>query len=635
LHAATALKRLGMAFAGLIVLGAGVVAAMSFFISIDAAREQTKAEIRAATGLEPIFRGASSVTLFPFGNISFEDVALGDGNHSPLTAERLIARLRFFPLLLGRVETAEIVLKHPTIAVNIDNTGRSNWTRLLDSLSRAHAPVARTAPSFSAIRIEDGRISLRDSARHLAEDLHHVELSLAWPAISSSFAVTGRFDWRGQTVDASATLADFAAALAGKPSGLKIRFAGDAGKIAFDGLISTQPTLKLTGTIAADSPSLRKAIEWAGSKAPLGAGFEHFALKADTNVVGGTIALSAVNLELDNNRAEGVMAFAVDGRRTLQGTLAADALDLRPYISAARFVGADQHEWSDGRISLDGISGFDVDLRLSAATIQLSNAKLGRTAVAANLRGGNLAMTIGESQAFGGVVKGTITLADYTRGLDIKSQLQFTDVDLENCLAQLLNLRRLEGKGNLTFSVEGSGDSILAVTRTLNGTASLTGTSGALVGLNVEQLLRRLERRPLSAGAELHTGRTPFQQIAIGLKITQGKVSVDDVKIEGPAVRLAVAGSASIPARNLDLAGTATLLSSTSDGGFELPFIVQGSWDDPVVLPDPQILIRRSGAAAPLLNAVRNRKARDTVRSAIERLTGQPLAPAAEDAKAQ
>jgi AsmA protein len=53
------------------------------------------------------------------------------------------------------------------------------------------------------------------------------------------------------------------------------------------------------------------------------------------------------------------------------------------------------------------------------------------------------------------------------------------------------------------------------------------------------------------------------------------------------------------------------------------------------MLPDPEALIRRSGAAAPLLNAVR---ARDTVRSVIDRLTGNPSAgaaiPAAEPAPA-
>jgi AsmA protein len=54
------------------------------------------------------------------------------------------------------------------------------------------------------------------------------------------------------------------------------------------------------------------------------------------------------------------------------------------------------------------------------------------------------------------------------------------------------------------------------------------------------------------------------------------------------------------------------------------------------VLPDAQILIRRSGAAAPLLNAVRNRRGRDALRSAVERFTGQtPAAPATEPPQPQ
>ena len=168
---------------------------------------------------------------------------------------------------------------------------------------------------------------------------------------------------------------------------------------------------------------------------------------------------------------------------------------------------------------------------------------------------------------------------------------------------------------------------MLAVTRTLNGTASLTGSNGALAGLNVEQLLRRLERRPLSGGGEFRSGRTPFEKITVALKIAQGTSTVEDVKIEGSAVRLALAGSASIPTRELDLKGTATLRrrQRRRAPAFELPFVVQGSWDDPIMLPDAQALIRRSGAAAPLLNAVRERSARDAVRSAIERLTGHSL----------
>ena len=61
---------------------------------------------------------------------------------------------------------------------------------------------------------------------------------------------------------------------------------------------------------------------------------------------------------------------------------------------------------------------------------------------------------------------------------------------------------------------------------------------------------------------------------------------------------------------------------------FELPFVVQGPWDDPILLPDAQSLIRRSGAAAPLLEAVRDRKTRDTIRTVIDQLDRDGVVPA-------
>ena len=77
------------------------------------------------------------------------------------------------------------------------------------------------------------------------------------------------------------------------------------------------------------------------------------------------------------------------------------------------------------------------------------------------------------------------------------------------------------------------------------------------------------------------------------------------------------------------MAALAANAASDAPPAFELPFVVQGPWDDPIMLPDTQSLIQRSPVASPLLNAVKNRNTRDTVRSAIERLTGGAIAPAA------
>ena len=335
-------------------------------------------------------------------------------------------------------------------------------------------------------------------------------------------------------------------------------------------------------------------------------GFGRFALRAQSDIGGGVASLSNVNVELDGNSAEGALTLSTDGHRLVQGTLAADALDLTPYVSGVRLLARNERNWNRLPIALDGFDDFNLDLRLSAASIKIADAQLGRTAVAATMHDGKLDLTIGEAQAFGGIAKGTLGLASADNGVAVTSNMQFVDVDLENCLGQVFGVHRLEGRGNLAVNLDGAGDSVLAVTHALNGTAGLNAQSGALTGINVEQLLRRLERRPLSGSGDFRSGRTPFDQLVINLKVEQGMVSVDDMHIDGPSVRLAVAGQASVPTRDLDLKGVATLVSTATTNEFDLPFVVQGPWDDPIMLPDPQSLIRRSGAAAPLLDAAKS-----------------------------
>jgi AsmA protein len=112
------------------------------------------------------------------------------------------------------------------------------------------------------------------------------------------------------------------------------------------------------------------------------------------------------------------------------------------------------------------------------------------------------------------------------------------------------------------------------------------------------------------------------------VKFAEGIATADDIRIEGPAARLTLSGTASIPSREYDLKGVASLISApNTPPTFDLPFVVQGPWDDPLIFPDPESLIRRSPASAPLLDAVKDRKTRDAVRSVLERFTGQKAAP--------
>src|SRR4051812_24075608 len=517
------------------------------------------------------------------------------------------------------------MMLRPTIQVVRDGNGESNWTPFVDTIARSMKPGAENQVSFSEIRIQDGELDYEDAASHVSEKLGDIDLSLAWPSISRSFAATGQFDWRGERVDGSISASDFVALLSGERSGLKARLSSAPLKLAFDGTVANRTSLMMEGTATVDSLSLRNALRWTGQQPPAGGGFGRFALKARANVVGGSVALTNVNVELDGNVAEGVMTFANNGRQTVQATLAAGNLDFTPYISTVRLLASGARDWNRQLFDLNALSATDLDMRLSAAKLTVGASKLGRTAIGANLRNGTLALSVGEAQVYGGIAKGSFGIARSDTVADIKAQFQFTDVDLQACASELFGINKLSGRGNINVSLLASGSSPFGLVQSLDGSATVTGHDGAIAGFNAEQLLKRLERRPLSGGGNFRNGSTPYDNLTIAVKFSDGIATAEDIRVEGPAAKITMTGTASVPTREYDMKGVASLNSAS---GFELPFVVQGPWDDPLVFPDPESLIRRSPASAPLLDMLKDRKPGDAVRSAIERITGTGKRPA-------
>lgn len=639
---AQGIKRLGMPIAACLAVALLGLTALSWMIDPNAVRLSVERQIRAATGLDLMVNGDVRVSIFPGSAITLRQVGLkgsasrGSGiADEPLTVEELTANLRLIPLLMRRYEIADVSLQNPRINVKRGADGRSNWSAIVETLARTIKPGVDSPVSFSEIRVKDGTLTYQNDARGIAETVNGIDLSLAWPSISRSFAATGQFNWRGEPVDGSLSVADFIAALSGERSGIKVRVASTPLKFAFDGAIANRTSVLMEGTVSADSPSLRNALRWAGQAPPGNNGLGRFALKARTNVVGESIALTNVNLELDGNTAEGVITYSNSDRQTVQATLAADALDFTPYIDTLRLVASSAREWNRQLFDLRGLTATDLDMRLSAAKVTIGTSKLGRTAIGANLRNGTLALSVGEAQIYGGILKGSLGITRADADADVKAQFQFTDVDLASCVNELFGVNKLSGRGNLNFALEAKGASPFTLAQSLDGTATLTGHDGAIAGLNIEQLLKRLERRPLSGAGNFRSGSTSFDSLNIAIRFNDGVATAEDARIEGPTTRVLLTGTASVPSREYDLKGVASLISaSDAPPAFQLPFVVQGPWDDPLVFPDSDSLIRRSPASAPLLDSIKDRKTRDAVKSVIERFTGgkrqEPAAPAAQ-----
>src|SRR6202035_3023095 len=134
--------------------------------------------------------------------------------------------------------------------------------------------------------------------------------------------------------------------------------------------------------------------------------------------------------------------------------------------------------------------------------------------------------------------KGSFALSRIDADADVKAQFQFTDVDVQACASELFGINKLSGRGNLGVSLVASGSSPFGLAQSLDGTATLTGHDGAISGFNVEQLLKRLERRPLSGGGNFRSGSTPYDNLTVAVKFADGIATAEDVRVEGPANRL-------------------------------------------------------------------------------------------------
>jgi AsmA protein len=617
--------------AGVVIVVGGLLIA-PHFVSVNQARLAVLHALRMTTGVEPQVDGGARLVLLPSPAIRIEGIRLDDGSGPAFAADAIQATVRLVPLVYGKVEVATLTFERPRLIIQSS----------VDGAVRFGLPVRAQAGTESSARPEirfiDGTVEFRSAETGRIERLSSVDAAIAWSG--AGITGTGSFLWSATPATMSLSVADLAALRRGDRSGFRMRLESEPLNISFDGGLAYRNGLQADGAVAAEAKSLRAALSLLPVAPLTRGGFGPFKLKARAALTPVSIALNGLSLELDGNRAEGGLTIKRDhGRTILQATLASEAADFTPYSGG--FVVNEDEGWSREPIDLAAFDGFDLDVRLSSGRVTVRKTLLEKVAAAASLRGGNFTLSVGEAIYQGGTLRGRLALSPSKDGrTDVKIEANVAGFNLGPGMAEIAAIYGLEGKGTLAFALEGIGKHVHAITRDLSGTVSLVASDGALTGINVEQALRRLERKPLSGPPEFIGGRTPFKELVAKLRVIEGTAKIEEAYVTSPILRVKLAGTSSVTQRDFDLQGIATLIrggTNTKEAQpFELPFVVLGTWGRPFLLPDPNALIQRSGAAAPLLEAVRRRgdrqpSAADTDADEVPQGSVAPgAAPAAE-----
>ncbi|MFO1149062.1 MAG: AsmA-like C-terminal region-containing protein [Alsobacter sp.] len=560
-------------------------------------------------GYEIVDIQGGEITLLPLPRVEMSQFSVRDKQgETAVRASSVRGSLRLLGLPMGQVELADLTLNKAFVVLPPGQI-RDGLRRLAglaepgeDAPETPGRPVAPVLALQKVVLI-DGTLAVAAAADSPPEPVLTAVNAVLAETREGTLDVSGSAQWQGQTFQVSGTGLPLRAAPSAGASPashpLDLTLNSALGDFRLSGEATNGSSIQTSGELVVKSPAVDRLAEWIALDLPLplnGA----FELSGTLKAQSGRIGLSSVRVVLPAGRFDGVLGLREAGDRlSLDGTLDTDSMDLTeallPLLPASGPDGWSRDPF-DGRLLPRG----DVDLRISAAKLNVGRLNLANAAMTLLGRNGRTDAVLGNAELFKGTAKGRLSVSSGPRGFDLKLTGSVDKIDSAAALTALVDQRRLAGIASGSLQVEGSGDSPASLMRSLEGKLGGTIRQGELIGINVPDVLKRLERRPLVTALDVKGGRTPIDSGAISARISKGVAEVLDGLIVAQAARILLTGQVNIAERAFSLAGIA--LPGEPPAGAEplgLPFEVVGSFEEPQVLPDAKALIRRSGAAAP------------------------------------
>ena len=591
-----------LGLAGLIVV-ALAAAFIPWRLPRQSVEREIAAQVKAATGLDLVSSRPATFSALP-PRISVSDVAFNDGPGAlSIQTRKVRAPVRLLPLLAGWLEIAEATLVRPHLTMDLARPPAVAGAIAQAANAPAASPEADRTDEvrLGVLRVQSGSAFLQ---RHGEPDIvvDHIDGTFDWRRISAPATITGTFAWRGEPASVDFWLGQPANLLRGDQSATTLRVKSVSLSLSANGNVSTGPHPQFVGRIVASAPSLRHVGRLANIAIPLPGLLGDTSLTSDATIADNGFSLSNLRLSLDRNEFEGALALRNDGPRpSLAGTLAASQLNLDPIVAEITPAVTPDGRWTEEPFELRDLSRIDMDLRVSAARTRLRRVQFDDAALSLLMKAGRLELALAEAKAYKGLFKARLSaIGAGGNALDLRGNAQLANIDAGALAWDLLDRPRVSGTLNAAVSMEAAGDSVLQTIRSLDGKAQFSIIQGDIGGLDLNEALRRVATRPLSSLTEIRGGRTVFDKAVGAFRINKGVAELVEASATAPGLSLAVTGSVQIADRTLALKGIATQAIDDSKPATEptqLPFEVNGTWEDPAIVPDTQSLIRRSGAA--------------------------------------
>jgi AsmA protein len=156
----------------------------------------------------------------------------------------------------------------------------------------------------------------------------------------------------------------------------------------------------------------------------------------------------------------------------------------------------------------------------------------------------------------------------------------------------------IEGALSANMDIRLQGDEPERMRSTLNGKGNLVFTDGAIVGIDLADMVRNVEAKLGLKNKPTEKPRTDFAELIMPFSLTDGLFKTEGTVLNSPLLRIVATGTADLARETIQMKAVpkfvATLVGqgdTMQRSGVMVPVIITGSFTEPKFQPDFKSLI--------------------------------------------
>ena len=494
--------------------------------------------------------------------------------------------MALLPLLSGDIQVKNLIFEGADLRLRAKEDGTANWTFPTEEEQETTLDDLQ----LDNVQLIDSTITF-DGAEGEPLSLEDVDARLTLASLDEPANLEAALNYRGERLNIDGAVAQPRAILENGSSPLTVRVNGAPLEASYDGTFNSA-TGALAGTINASGSSLRRLLAWLGTPMEGDRGFGAFSVAGQMTSEADTISLTEAVLRLDAIEARGALNLITQesGRLNVTGALSAASLDLNAYLPEPAQGGEGVEVdtgWSTERLDLSGLRALDANLNLTLGRLIFQRMNFTDVALGMRVANGALDARLSRIALYDGSGSARL-IADGSGAVPrVAVELNVQNIQAEPLLRDAIGFDKITGRGQISASLVGVGQSQQAIMRGLAGRAAFTFNDGQWKGVNLAQMARTLQSFASGQAATSQGGATDFAELSSTFTVADGAMATDNLRMLNPYVRLDGRGLINVGAQTIDMRIAPRAVNSIEGqggdagiAGLGIPFRVVGPWSN-------------------------------------------------------